>query len=55
MGHAEKASTPRQDGLKRAQSLIVSSVAELDALGAPADIAAHLDLALHRIQRELDK
>lgn len=35
--------------LAEARELVVRAVAILDEAGAPSDIAAHLDLALHRM------
>jgi hypothetical protein len=37
-------------GVYRAGELIRAAIIELDQAGAPSDIAAHLDLALHRIE-----
>lgn len=41
------------DGLRaaldHARELVVRAIAVLDQAGAPADIAAHLDLAVHRM------
>lgn len=46
------------DGLQReieaAHELVVEAIARLDAAGAPADIAAHLDFALHRMTSEIE-
>lgn len=38
-----------EPSLERAQDLIVEAIRLLDEAGAPSDIAAHLDLALHRL------
>ena len=53
MGQALEESTEPYAALERAKLLVSEAIAELDACGAAADIAAHLDLALHRIDREL--
>lgn len=37
----------------RAQKLVTEAIAALDQAGAPADIAAHLDTALHCMMRLL--
>jgi hypothetical protein len=56
MGQAlqEQANEPSL-GLERARLLLSEALAELDRCAAPADIGAHLDLALHRIGSELGK
>jgi DNA-binding GntR family transcriptional regulator len=35
--------------VERAHRLVLEAIKELDDAGAPADIAAHLDLATHRM------
>ena len=34
------------------RAMVAEAIAKLDEAGAPADIAAHLDLALHRMDAE---
>ena len=38
-----------QHSIARARSLVLRAIRELDEAGAPADIAAHLDHAAHRM------
>jgi hypothetical protein len=40
--------------LERACGLVQQAMSLLDAAGAPGDIAAHLDLAAHRLATEID-
>jgi hypothetical protein len=49
MGQALKDPSQWQSAIERAKSLVSEAMAELDAVGAPGDIAAHLDLAVHRM------
>jgi hypothetical protein len=53
MGQALRDLNEPRAGLERAKALIVEAIAELDGCGAPADIAAHLDLAVNRIEFSL--
>lgn len=46
-------STDMRAALLSAHDLVTEAIAQLDGAGAPADIAAHLDTALHRITRNL--
>lgn len=39
--------------LARPLGLIAEAIQLLDDLGAPGDIAAHLDLAMHRLRQEI--
>lgn len=49
---------PRADGLREAieaaHASVVEAITRLDEAGAPADIAAHLDFALHRMMSEIE-
>jgi hypothetical protein len=40
--------------LENARDLVQQAISLLDAAGAPADIAAHLDLAAQRLATEID-
>lgn len=42
---------PNRNGVRVARQLIVDAIAHLDAAPAPPDIAAHLGLALYRIDQ----
>jgi hypothetical protein len=53
MGQALEVSMEPQAVLERAKALVVEAMAELDRCGAPADIAAHLDFAVHRIDHAM--
>jgi hypothetical protein len=37
--------------IEQAREMVIRAIAVLDQSGAPADIAAHLDLAVHRMSR----
>lgn len=39
--------------IDRARELVQEAIGLLDEAGAPADIAAHLELALHRMTSEI--
>lgn len=45
---------PRANGLRgaieMARTLVMEAIETLDEVGAPADIAAHLDFAVHRME-----
>jgi hypothetical protein len=43
-----------QGTLETASGLVQQAISLLDAAGAPSDIAAHLDLALHRLATEIE-
>ena len=45
----------KEAALKRAATLMTEALDLLDAHGGPADAAAHLDLALHRVREEVTK
>jgi hypothetical protein len=42
-----------QSPLARPLELIIEAIRLLDDLAAPGDIAAHLDLAMHRLRQEI--
>lgn len=42
----------RSRAIRRAIELVTVAIDLLDAHGGPADAAAHLDLALHRLREE---
>lgn len=42
-----------RSAVERARNLVVEAIAALDDAHAPGDIAAHLDLATHRISQIL--
>lgn len=46
----EPAASPNEECLKQALSYMQSAIELLDGLHAPADIGAHLDLAICRLQ-----
>ena len=52
MGEAQLRNTDPDYAIERSIELISEALALLDASDAPADIGAHLDLALHRMRRE---
>lgn len=43
----------RTRAIRRAIELVTVAIDLIDAHGGPADAAAHLDLALHRLREEL--
>lgn len=43
-----------REAIEAARALVVEAIARLDEAGAPADIAAHLDFALHRMSSEIE-
>lgn len=51
MGEAQLKNVALDDVIARAIELVSEALANLDEAGAPADIGAHLDLALHRMRR----
>ena len=53
MGQALENLTGSQAALERAKLLVKEALDLLDDCGASADIGAHLDLALHRINCDL--
>lgn len=52
MGEAQLRSMDLDSTLARAIELVTEALELLDESVAPADIGAHLDLALHRMRRE---
>lgn len=52
MGEAQLRTTDLDDVMIRAFDLVSEALALLDKSDAPADIGAHLDLALHRMRHE---
>ena len=51
MSEAQLKKANLEDALARASDLVSEALAFLDEANAPADIGAHLDLALHRMGR----
>jgi len=51
MGEAQSKDGELAGALAEALELVTAALARLDEAGAPADIGAHLDLALHRMSR----
>jgi len=51
MGEAQSEDNELRQAIARAFHLVSDALARLDEAGAPADIGAHLDLALHRMGR----
>ena len=43
------------DAIETVIALVTEALAQLDAMEAPADIGAHLDLALHRMRATISK
>lgn len=52
MGEAQLKGADLDGAITRAIDLVTEALAILDAVEAPGDIGAHLDLALHRMRRE---
>ena len=50
MGEAQSKDGELAGALAEAFELVTAALARLDEAGAPADIGAHLDLALHRMR-----
>lgn len=55
MGKALSRPTGLLEGLQEALRLTNEAIGVLDSVGAPGDIAAHLDLAAHRMERTIEK
>lgn len=55
MGEALPKSTGLLTSLEEALRLTTEAIVVLDAAGAPGHIAAHLDLAAHRITKAIEK
>ena len=51
MGDAQAKDTELSQAIAKAFDLVSDALTILDEAGAPADIGAHLDLALHRMGR----
>jgi hypothetical protein len=51
VGEAQLKNDAVDDAIARAIELVSEALAGLDETDAPADIGAHLDLALHRMRR----
>ena len=51
MGEAQLTDNVLSSAIAKAFDLVSEALARLDEAGAPADIGAHLDLALHRMGR----
>ena len=51
MGKAQLTDNVLGQAIAKAFDLVSEALARLDEAGAPADIGAHLDLALHRMGR----
>ena len=47
-------STDFRTAIERAMALVTDAINELDDAGAPADIAAHLETAVHRMTNVLN-
>lgn len=54
MGEALRQADALKGEIEAARALVVEAIARLDLAGAPADIAAHLDFALHRMTSEIE-
>ncbi len=50
MIQSQRCAPVADDAIATAIALVTEALAELDAVEAPADIGAHLDLALHRMR-----
>lgn len=46
---------PRLRAIHRAIELVTEAIDLIDAHGGPADAAAHLELALHRLREDLEQ
>ena len=44
-----------KSAIERAYQQVTEALRELDAVNAPGDIGAHLDLALHRMMEALNR
>ncbi len=54
MGQVQTLSVSVEDAIAAALALVTDALERLDTAAAPADIGAHLDLALHRMRSVLD-
>lgn len=45
----------RTKAIRRAMELVIAAMDLVDAHGGPADAAAHLDVALHKLREALDQ
>lgn len=55
MAHIHRSKTLADEAIATAIALVTEALERLDEVEAPADIGAHLDLALHRMRSSISQ